>query len=100
MDKNEAIESLRRYLPDGTTVYCILRSRARSGMSRRISLYVYLDGRMQWIDGWVSVALGLARPATDTTGLPVRGCNMDMGHHLVSERLARAVGRDLRHEWL
>lgn len=100
MTKTEAIQQLRHYLPDGATVYCILRSRSQSGTAHRISLYVYHDGYMQWLDGLVSDALGLARPATDTAGLTVRGCGMDMGFHLVCERLAHVIGRDLRHEWL
>lgn len=94
-ERKEAADRLRELCPPGTQVYCILRHVSRSGMQRRISLYVKVpegDG-MQWLDGYVS-ATGLARRHHGSQdALVVNGCGMDMGFHLVYE-LARTLYPD------
>jgi hypothetical protein len=44
-DKAEALAELRALLPPGSTVYTILRSVSRSGMSRELSVVAFKDGR-------------------------------------------------------
>jgi hypothetical protein len=77
----EATNLLHKWLKPGDTVYTILRNVSRSGMSRRIDLYVCIDGHMQYLSGAAAVVLGDPRP---TDGIKVSGCGMDMGFHLVS----------------
>lgn len=79
--KEYAVSQLHELLTPGQTVYCTLRSRSASGMSRVISLHVVDGGSLRSIDA-------LAADATDTRmskngGLIVTGCGMDMGFALV-----------------
>lgn len=105
-----ATESLKRYVPQGSTVHCVLRHVSRSGMSRRIDFYVIerTNGRhgdrLQYLSGWMAVLLGMAR---SDKGLRVDGCGMDMGFHMVDTlasalygRDQRGIGNGLRCEWI
>src|SRR5690348_13201489 len=81
-DRLEAIQSLRQTLKPGDTVYTVLRSVSRSGMSRDIDLYVIQDSELRWISR-------IAARAMDATFnekkdcIKVGGCGMDMGFDLV-----------------
>ena len=80
--KEYARAQLRKMIKPGQTVYCTLRSRSSSGMSRVISLHIVDDtGELRSIDTY-------AADATDTRiskngGLIMSGCGMDMGFALV-----------------
>lgn len=97
---------LERLCPRGTTVYTVLRSTVRSGMSRRIDLYVIVDGEPVWISGYAALMLGLPQP---DDGIRVNGCGMDIGFALVYD-LSCALhcpgtydhdsAYSLKHRWL
>lgn len=103
-DKAEAIEGLRKILKPGDTVYTVLESVSRSGMSRVIRVVVptvtvtevqHDTGIGAYTESKTAVsflhpnhAVGLvigARQAKRGDGLIVGGCGMDMGFHLVYE---------------
>lgn len=96
-------DQLQSMLPQGSTVYCILRSVSSSGMQRQISLYCIHDGELRNIDGYVSDLLG--RKIGKKDGIICNGCGMDMGFDLVYN-LSFALfdgdraGYNLRHSWL
>ncbi len=71
---------LRTLLKPGDTVYCLVRSVAKSGMSRKISCYITAGTGIRNID--VLVADAIDWRYTDA-GIYVGGCGMDMGFHLV-----------------
>lgn len=74
-----ARQELAAILKPGDTVYTILRSVSRSGMSRRISLLTSDQRRLDWLierAGW-------GKGRQNKPGLVAGGCGMDMGHHLV-----------------
>ncbi len=78
---------LRKLIQPGDTVYCILRHRSASGMSRRISLAIIAnrgDGGhyLRTIDHLAADAAGF-RTSSNHDGLAVSGCGMDMGFHTV-----------------
>lgn len=76
-DREHALTILHENINPGDTVYTILRSVARSGMSRRLSV-VILTGDGPWdITGLVARALG-DRFQKDGT-IRVQGCGMDAG---------------------
>ena len=101
---NEAIARLRKILKPGMTVYTVLRHRARSGMSRSISLVIperadvypcYPNGEIDYdakpkrtglevnsIDYWAARARGYLIDDKHG-GLRTQGCGMDMGFALV-----------------
>lgn len=94
LERQEAVARLREVLKPGDTVYTILRHRARSGMFRVISLYIPdTDHKgspdIRCIDGDVCTVLGYTYN-TKHDGVPVGGCGMDMGFHLVYN-LSRAL---------
>lgn len=79
-DRAFAIEALRELLPPGTTVQCVLRQVARSGMSRNIDFYVIVDGDLRYLSAYFSRIY----PGTLTdNGFRVSGCGMDMGFVVV-----------------
>lgn len=79
-ERAENVKLLRKWLRPGTTVYTVLRSVSRSGMTRGIDLYCVKNGEIRYLSGYAGQILGLRR--TDN-GLQVGGCGMDMGFHVV-----------------
>lgn len=95
----EAQAKIREWLPMGSTIYCIVRRVAASGMSRNIQL-VYFDTEH---DGDVNdrhptrmAAWAMGKKVVEINGrdtIQVKGCGMDMCQHLV-ETLAAYVWTD------
>ena len=81
-EKLEAATKLREWLPPGATVYTVVRHVSKSGMSRRIDLYTWIDGDKMFLSGYVGCVLDMRRPY-NKDGLKVDGCGMDMGFHVV-----------------
>lgn len=105
-EAEEAKERLRKLLPEGSTVYTVLRHVSKSGMSRRIDLYTIGEDRKPiFLTGWAACAMGDSWDRKNG-GIRVPGCGMDMGFHLVynlSATLYGATNRGgyaLKQEWL
>lgn len=85
-EQEEALETLRRYLPAGSKVLTIIRTVAKSGMSRTLDVYTLSrpqngeEPSMVYLSGWVAKALGWTR--TKEGWVRVDGCGMDAGFHL------------------
>lgn len=79
--KEYARSELRKLITPGQTVYCTLRSVSSSGMSRRISLHIIVNGALRCIDNRTADATGTKH--SDKGGLIMGGCGMDMGFALV-----------------
>lgn len=77
----ESLETLRELLPEGTVVWGIVRSVAKSGMSRTISFHIVQGTEIRDITWHVSNALGYK--LTGTRGVRVNGAGMDMIFHVV-----------------
>ena len=77
-ERADAVARLRELLPPGTTVYTILRHRARSGMSRNISLIGPDNFDITYL-----VAVALDEKRANDGGIRVGGCGMDAGFSLV-----------------
>ena len=90
-DKANAETRLRQLCPKGTTVYTVIRSVAKSGMSRRIDFYVIKDNQPIFITGWIANYLGYSRKI-DKDGIRVDGCGMDMGFSVVYDLSATLYG--------
>jgi len=80
----EALATLRGIFKPGDTLYAIVRSVARSGMSRRMDYYAMQNGELRWItplmvkagvpdESWASW-----RKRRDYEGARIDGCGMDM----------------------
>lgn len=63
---------------------------SKSGMSRSIKLYVVIDGNIQNITGYAADALDKKRDRH--WGITVKGCGMDMIHHLIETVSYRIYG--------
>ena len=112
----EQTTRLKAWLPKGSTVFTILESVSKSGMSRQIRLVAFGrddSGKITLDDNGepylihpnygASVILGWtqAKPRSGD-GIKVGGCGMDMGFHLVYS-LSCALHGDgyaLNHRWL
>lgn len=108
-ERHEAIEELKKFLNKNETVYTVLRSVSRTGMSRVMDLFVIRDNQPRRITWQAAKALGWAystRPGSE--GLKVGGCGMDMGFHAVyslagtlwRSESAKDAGYLLDHRWL
>jgi len=82
LERQESIDQLRKWLPPGSTVHCVLRHVSRSGMQRRISFLKLEGSEYLYLDYHVGRVLGLKRP--EHYGLVVGGWGMDMGFHVVN----------------
>lgn len=104
-DKQAALNNLKEWVREGDTVFTVLRSVSRSGMSRRIDVLkmngserCYLTGAM----ACVGIA-GMRQSLQDWSqgkGASIPGCGMDMGFHAV-DGLRLTLGlKHLHHEWI
>lgn len=78
--KAEAIKKLKKLVKPGSTVLTDLRHCSRSGMSRRIKLFV--NKRNETIDITNLAARAMDYPYPED-GIKIGGCGMDMGFALV-----------------
>lgn len=84
-DRDASIAQLRDWLKPGDTVYTILRSVSKSGMSRVISCRIFLNGdatNPRILDYHIARAVGYTHDR-EREGLKVHGCGMDMGFDVV-----------------
>lgn len=99
--KPVALARLRKLLPEGSTVYTILRRRSRSGMQRKIGVLVIspetatlrcAEPILLWPNWDVALVTGMRLDRKDgQDGIIVKGCGMDdAGGHLV-QRLSYAL---------
>lgn len=93
----EALQTISEIIKPGDTIYTVLRSVSRSGMSRTIDLYIMAtdrDGKAypRRISYLVAKACGFTYD-NSRDALKVGGCGMDMGYHVVYT-LARTLYRD------
>lgn len=84
-EKQEARESLFRFIQPGDTIYTILRHVSASGMSRDISLVVITKDGETFHPNYSAAKLTGNRLVTRNghDAIRVSGCGMDMGFHLV-----------------
>lgn len=78
-ERADAIAHLRRLCRPGTRVYTTVRHVARSGMSRRIAVFVVVAGEIRDVSYRVATAIGWQFRGE---AVVVNGCGMDMGFHL------------------
>jgi len=78
--REQCRQRLLEQLEPRDTVYTLLRHVSRSGMSRRISLYIARDSEMHNLD---FLAAQLVGRKEDGQGIACSGCGMDMGFELV-----------------
>ena len=86
-ERDEQLETLRKWLKPGDTVYTILESRSASGMRRHIRVLIpYIDekGKISFYhpDHAVSKILDLRRHEK-REGVRIDGCGTDMGFEIV-----------------
>lgn len=92
---------------DRPVAYVMNRRVSQSGMTRRMSIFVVIDGDVCDITHYAGAVIGW--PVSDVDGyrtIRVDGCGMDMGFHLVYVLSATLyAGRDragyvISHRWL
>lgn len=103
IDKAEAVEWLRDVYPKGSTVYTVLRSSSRSGLSREIGIVAIRDGGTTILHPNYRVGIACDyRMNKQGDGLKVQGGGMDMGFAVVYD-LASVLygdGYALNHRWI
>lgn len=92
-DRADAIEQLHKLVTPGATLYTVLRSVSRSGMSRNIDVYAMTVENGALVKRWLSPLIARATGITfdrKRESLKMGGCGMDMGFAIVYD-----VGRTL-----
>jgi hypothetical protein len=98
---NEMKQNAISLLSKTDRIYCILRSVTKSGTCRSISFHVVDNNKnILNINYYISVIVGYKfNKARD--GLVVKGCNMDMGFHVVHTLLRElGISEKISHRWL
>lgn len=100
-EREEAIASLRENLRAGVTIYTVLRSVSKTGMSRCLDLYYVDHNEINRITWSVAKILEWSYDRRKEA-LRVNGCGMDMGYHAVHclGRVLFGDGYALCHRWL
>lgn len=105
MNRETAIEELRRILPAGSIVSTVVTHVSSSGMSRNILPLIPdpdFPGEVRNISRLVIHAGIGSKPRGNGSGVTMRGCGMDMGFALVYD-LAHAIHGDgyaLKQRWV
>lgn len=83
-ERAQAIEDLRQMFPEGSTVYTIVRSIARSGMSREISVLCIHDKSTVYHPNWsVAAVTGITLNRGGwRDGLIVKGCGFNHSQYI------------------
>jgi hypothetical protein len=85
----QAKKYLREWLPEGSTVFTLVRSVSKSGMSRQISVFCIEGSDIRNLDWMTAQALDWRiRDA-----VVVQGCGMSMTYHLVETLSYALYGR-------
>lgn len=99
-EKAEYIDKLRATLKPGDTLYTVLRSVSRTGMSRVVDVYHLTpepDGtiRKSWLSYWIAKAceFQFQDQCGKPEGIKIGGCGMDVGFEVVYN-LGRALWPD------
>lgn len=108
--QQEALEFLRHTVSEGATIYTVIRSVSRSGMSRRIDVLMFKGTHKYYLTTWMATLgiAGMRQSMTDWQngrGASIPGCGMDMGYHAVDSLCHRLFGKsaydaNVRHEWI
>lgn len=80
MEREEAIKELKTLIKPLDSVYTTVTKVSRSGMSRRIRVFIMRKNEPREITHLVAMALNLKR---NEYGLNIGGCGMDMGFKVV-----------------
>jgi len=89
--RERQVEYLKKLLPEGSTVYTVVKHVARSGMIRRILPIAVVKGEARNISAAVSDVLGWNW--TGDGAVQVGGCGQDMTFHMTYS-LAQALYGD------
>ena len=101
IERNEAIEQLKKYVTEGATVYTILRRVSPSGMTRHLDVFVLRENEPYRLTWNVCKALGYSYDRKQEA-LKIGGCGMDMGFAVVYDLglVLFKKGNALNHRWL
>jgi hypothetical protein len=91
-ERAEAIATLKKMgVKPGTRIYTKIVEVSRSGMQRKVDVYMVTgrEHRIQWLSGTVARATGL-RWDRDSGAIVVKGCGFDAGFEVIYE-LGRAM---------
>lgn len=108
-ERLQAIEELKRIIKPEDTIFSVLRSVSRSGMSRDISFFVFDKESCQPLMIDYLIAKVFRLPRSKNEGIKIHGCGMDMGYHIVNslsivlfcpDKYEHAAAYSLKHRWL
>ena len=99
LNKKEAINTLKKYIKRGDTIYTTVTHVTKTGMTRDIKVRQIKRNRPL---NWTYYVANALEYKQKNNGVRIGGCGMDMGFALVYN-LARVLYKDgnaLKQEWL
>ena len=95
-----AKDKLIGLLQETDTIYTVLRSVSKSGLSRSISFFIIKNGDIHYINHDIAKILGY-RFNKFFDGLIVKRCGTDAGFHVVHTLLRELnAGLTISHRWI
>jgi hypothetical protein len=99
--RENARKTLREMIPQGSTIYILLRHRNEKGTRRWLEFYHIHDGNLKRITWDVALAIQ-GEYCRGRDALKIEGTGLDVGYESV-DTLSGALfgtGRALKHQWL
>ena len=98
--KETAKEQLISLLSETDTIYTVLRSVSKSGLSRVISFHIVYRGAIIHLNNYIGTVLDY-KPSKSRNGLIVKNCGMDMGYHAVTSLLRKlGMDKEIKQYWI
>lgn len=95
-----AKDQLISLLSDTDTIYTVLRSVSKSGLSRVISFYIIDNKEIVNINYYIKTLLGYKFNKT-RDGLIIKGGGMDMGFHVIHTLKHKlGISEKISHRWI
>ena len=101
IERDDSIEKIRELVPQGTTIYVLLRHKNRIGTCRWLEFYVVSDHELKRIT-WDVAQVIEGTYCRRLDALRVTGAGLDSGFSSVDtlSRVLFGTGRSLKHQWL
>ena len=101
LERDNAIKKLRELVPQGATIYVLLRHKNKLGTCRWLEFYVVRDSDLKRITWDVTQAID-GTYCREHDALQVTGAGLDVGYASVDSlsHVLFGTSRALRHQWL
>lgn len=101
-EREECLNRLKEWVKEGDTIFCVLRSVSRSGMSRKITFLKIENDQLNYLTYDIAKSLGYHYHSEWYDSMTVSDWGMDMGFAVVDRLSCVLFGKHgkLKCQWL